>query len=365
MNHSELLELRLRNQLISAHAPLSPGEVVRQLGAMQAQDLLGAKWALALRSGPDVSDADVEQAIAEKQLVRSWPMRGTLHFAPPEDLRWMQSVTSKKLIDSAAGRREQLGLTDEQLSRAAEAAAEGLGGGRALERREMLALFEAAGVSTARQRGYHLLWHLSQQGLLCFGPMQGKQPTFVLLDEWLPPTGPIGREEAVALFAKRYFTGHGPATLKDFARWTGLSMAEARAGLAAVTGDFECVSVDGVEYWVVSSAADSAAGWTEAGRTLYLLPGFDEYVVGYGDRQQMFGGFHDDYHSQVAANGMFAPVVVADGQVIGTWKRAVKARDVVVTPALFRKLDRAERVMLAEQVERYGIYLGKPARLAD
>ncbi|HSK47897.1 MAG TPA: winged helix DNA-binding domain-containing protein [Coriobacteriia bacterium] len=364
MNASELLQMRLRAQLVHPHAPVTPGEVVRRMGAMQAQDLLGAKWAVGLRAG-GCTDADVERALADKQMVRSWMMRGTLHFVAPEDLRWMLEVTAPKLFERVAARERQLQLSAEDFDRAGEAAVDGLQGGKALTRKEMFALFEAAGVSTDGQRGYHLLWHLAQQGLLCFGPMQGKQPTFVLLDEWVPPTEPLTREEALARFARRYFVGHGPATLKDFARWMGLPVGEARLGLQAIAGELRSESLDGTEYWfaVQDGDSDDAAYAGDAEWGVYLLPAFDEYVIGYGDREPIFEESHDDYHAQVASNGWFSPVIVAGGRVVGMWKRTVTVKEVVVTPKLVRRVDKTEKKLLAEAVERYGAFLGLPARL--
>ena len=366
MNASDLLQMRLRTQLVHPHAPMTPGEVVRRLGAMQAQDLLGAKWAVGLRAG-GCTDADVERALADKQMVRSWPMRGTLHFVAPEDLRWMLGVTTPKLFERVAARERQLQLSAQDFDRAGDAALEGLHGGGALTRKEMFALFEAAGVSTDGQRGYHLLWHLAHQGLLCFGPMQGKQPTFVLLDEWIPPTEPLTREEALARFARRYFAGHGPATLKDFARWTGLPVGDARSGLQAIAGELRSESIDGTEYWLAAHDGDDDAGPgdADAESAVFLLPAFDEYVIGYGDRGPIFGELHADRHAEVASNGWFSPVIVAGARVVGMWKRSVTAKEVVVTPNLLRKFDKTEKKLLAEAVERYGAFLGLPARLED
>lgn len=360
LDASDLLQLRLRRQLLGEHGPLSAGDVVRRMGAVQAQDLGAAKWAVALRARW-LTDAEIEQAIAEKQLVRSWPMRGTLHFVPPEDLRWMLDLTTPKLFKRASARAKQLRLTAEDFERASVAAEEGLHGGKALTRKETLALFEAAGVSTREQRGYHLLWHLSQQGLLCFGPMRGKQPTFVLLEEWLPTVAAPTHEEALVLFARRYFGGHGPATLKDFARWTGLVMKEARTGLESIATELQRATVDGTDYWMLPSDAENA----QVEPSVHLLPAFDEYLVGYGDRQLIFGEFHDRYRGKIAANGVLSPVVVSRGRVVGSWKRELSTREVAVSATLFRKLDKAERRMLAEAIERYGVYLGLPARLRD
>jgi len=367
MDAAELLQLRLARQMLAEHPPVTPGDVVRRLGAVQAQDLPGAKWALAFRSGGGLTEDAVDQAIAEKQVVRSWPMRGTLHFVAPEDLRWMLDVTTPKLFERAAARERQLELTAEDFRAAREAALAALRGGEALTRKVLLARLEEAGVSTQNQRGYYLLWHLSQEGLLCFGPMRDKQPTFVLLDEWLPPTPPIPRDEAITLFARRYFNGHGPATLQDLARWAGIGVPEARAGLQAVADEFESAEIDGAVHWFAPEAELARAKTRASGDPdgCRLLPAFDEYLVGYGKREPMFTEFHGRYHSRVAANGILTPTVLMGGLVVGTWKRSLRPREVVITVEAFRTLHKSERRNLAEQVAAYGDYLGLPARLAE
>lgn len=362
MTATEILQMRLRNQLISEHEPMAPGAVVARLGAVQAQDLLGAKWAIALRT-PHAHEPDIEQAIAEKRIVRTWPMRGTLHFVSPDDVRWMLALMTPRVIERSAYRDAQLGLDDASYSRSRVVFEEQLSGGVALTRAQMLALLEEAGVRTDGQRGYHILWRLAQEGLVCFGPMQGKAPTFVLLDEWLPPGAhdrPITPDEPLALIAERFFTGHGPATVRDLARWTGLTLTEARAGLASVADRLTLMTYEGEEYWHGTASAGSAAGnETRA----WLLPPWDEYVVGYSNRRIMLGEHHDHYHASISANGMFHPVIVIDGEAVGTWKRKIGKRDVVVAATPFRRLSAGHKKLLAEAVERYGTYLGLPARL--
>ncbi len=215
---------------------------------MQAQDYLGALWAVGLRTAA-CTRADVERALADRQIVRTWPMRGTLHFVAAEDVRWMLELLTPKVIERAAGRRGQLGLDDETVRRAGELFAAALSDAKALTRAEMMGVLEAGGIRTDGQRGYLLLWHHAQRGLLCFGPARGKQQTFVLLDRWVAPAPPVPREEALARIARRYFEGHGPATVEDLARWSGLTLTDARAGLAAVQPELRRTTLEGVEYW--------------------------------------------------------------------------------------------------------------------
>jgi hypothetical protein len=328
---------------------------------MQAQDYAGALWAVGLRCSPDATAADVETAIAERRIVRTWPMRGTLHLVPPEDVRWMLALLAPRQMARAEGRHAQLGLTAADFARAGAIFADALAGGRAFTRAEAMALLESGGIPTAGQRGYHVLWMLAQQGVLCCGPMRGRQQTFVLLDEWVPPGGEpsFGPGEALARLAGNYLAGHGPATVADFAWWAGITKTEARAGMAAIAGDLECIRIDEAEYQLPRGV--SAVPRRGPASPVHLLPGFDEYMLGYTDRSLQLGEHRQTYSSTVSANGMFSPTLVVDGRIAGTWKRAVKKDRVEIALSVFRALDDAGREGLAEAADRYGRFLGLPA----
>ncbi len=223
----EVTALRLTAQRISAPDFERPEDAVRHLLAMQAQDYPGAKWAVGLRV-PLATDATIEAAIADRRIARSWPMRGTLHFVPPEDLGWMLALSAPRLRNSAAKRRADLGITDEQSTAARRIAEQLMAGGSAVRRDALLAGFQSAGLATDGQRGYHLLWQLGHDGVIVFGPADGKQPTFALFDEWITHSRQLDADEALAEFALRYFTSHGPATVQDFAWWSNQTLGDAR-----------------------------------------------------------------------------------------------------------------------------------------
>ncbi len=248
-----IAQQRLGNQSIAPAALLTPGEVVKKLGAMQAQDYLGALWALGLRMQRAV-EADIEQAIANREIIRTWPMRGTLHFVAPEDVRWMPALLAPRILAGAARRHKQLELDEATFAHSETLFINALRNGRSLTRSEMMDVLEQACISTKGQRGYHILWWAAQNGLICFGPRQGKQHTFVLLDEWLPNSKSLSREESLAELAHRYFTGHGPATIQDYIWWSGLPAADARAGLEMVKSQLTHEELDGQTYWFSPSS---------------------------------------------------------------------------------------------------------------
>lgn len=296
-------------QRLAAQHLTSPAKRVvdaaRRLLALQGQDLAAVKWALGVRTA-GATEADVDAAFDAGLLVRAWPLRGTLHVVPADELAWLQALTAERNLARARGRHRELGLDERDVQRARRAAEDALAGKHAHTREEFMALLERAKVSTAGQRGYHLIWTLSQLGVVCWGPLRDGEQCLVLQREWLPQTGLPTREEALARLAARYFDGHGPATLEDLAWWTGLPKSDF-AGLA-----------------VPQPPAVRARS-----RTL-LLPGFDEYFLGYADRTACC----DERHlTRVCpgGNGVFQPMLVVDGRVVGTWKRELRKKELRVT----------------------------------
>lgn len=352
MTATDIARLRLHNQLITRPVLENPGDVVRHLGAVQAQDYLASLWAIGLRL-PKATEADIEQAITERQMVRTWPMRGTIHYVAPEDVRWMLGLLTPRVIARSAGRYRELELDQQVFARSREVLTQALQGGKALSRNAIYEALGRAGISTASSRGLHILGHLAQQGLICFGPRAGKQPTFVLLDEWVPKSRTLGREEALAELARRYFESHGPATLQDFMWWSGLTAAEAKAGLGAVEGELAQVRLEGSGYWF---AQGPRAKGTPP--TAHLLPFFDEFLVAYKDRSAALEAL---YLRQVnAGGGLLNPTVVLEGRVVGTWKRTLKKNAVQVALSLFAPLGKAQIQAIEAAAERYRGFLGLP-----
>jgi hypothetical protein len=353
-----LTALRLAAQRIRASDLATPAAVVRWMLAMQAQDLPGAKWSVGLRS-PGSTEAAVEAACDAGEIVRSWPMRGTLHFVPGEDLGWMLELTTPRSVRSVAARRAILAITERDIERAREVAVTSLAGDRRLSREALLAAIAAGGVHTGGQRGYHFLWYLAQTGTLVLGPAEGRQQTFVLLDEWVRTPRRLERDEALAEIAVRYFRSHGPATVGDLARWSGLTVADVRRGLAVGGDALTTVEIDDVTFQLAPETLEAAP----AAADVHLLPGFDEYLLGYRDRSAALAPEHADAIVP-GGNGMFKPTIVVDGEVVGTWKRSVRARHVAIETTTFDPMASQQREGLAQAAHAYGAYLGREATLA-
>jgi hypothetical protein len=347
-----IASLRIHSQQIAATHFRRPAELVARLLALQAQDYLGTLWAVGLRL-QDSTESAVEQAFAEHTIIRTWPMRGTLHIVSAEDVRWMLDLLAPRRLAQLAYRRRQLDIDEATLSRCREVCQEALQGGKQLARPAMFAVLNAHGISTGGQRGIHILGHLAQEGLLCLGAREGKQFTFALLDEWAPQARRLDRDEALAELARRYFAGHGPATVQDFAWWTGQTLGDARRALSAATPHLVQEQIEGQDYWLAKS--DSAADHDIPG--VYLLPGFDEYMLGYADRSAILDPqYADKIHP--GANGMFSPTLIVDGRIQGTWHRRLKSKSVVVTIAPFEPLSKAQRDAAAQEAERLAGFLG-------
>ncbi|HEX4662548.1 MAG TPA: winged helix DNA-binding domain-containing protein [Candidatus Saccharimonadales bacterium] len=355
MNRELIAWQRLYNQQIIDSRCRSVVEVVSWLGAMQAQDYPGALWAIGLRL-PGSKLADIEKAIARREIIRTWPMRGTLHFVAATDIRWMLELLNYRIVGKINARDQALELTEKVYQRSRDIFTAALQGDKQLRRDEMLQSLEKGGIKTNGQRGYHILCRLAQEGLICFGSHDGKQPTFALLSEWAPTAKSLSREESLAAIAQKFFHSHGPATVADFARWTGLNLTDARFGLEAIKGSLVSEKVDGIDYYLPEIIEVDNQNVTQ------LLPGFDEYMLGYKDRSAALV----ELHAQKIVpgnNGMFLPTIVIDGQVVGLWKRTIGAKSVKINLLPFEKLTGKDLEAIKKAAKRYGDFLGLSANI--
>jgi hypothetical protein len=354
MRARQVVRRRLEAQRISSTAFTRADQAVAWLGAVQAQDYLGALWAVGLRL-VDATERDIERALAERLIVRTWPMRGTLHFVAAADARWMTDLLARRPMAAAANRLRSYGIDEAVLSRARRVLVRHLDGGRRLTRPETYRVLENAGIAAAGQRGLHILWRLAQECLVCFGPRDGKQQTFVLFDEWLPKAKVLPRDEALAALARRYFVSHGPATLRDFAWWSGLTLADASRAIVLAGDRIREEPFDGDRYW---SASDGSAP-AEVRRGAHVLPAFDEFLVGYTDRS---ASVDEHVSGRIAGGGIVHPVVVREGRVIATWRRRTSRREVVCSVRPFTRLDSATTRGLTRALQRYARFLGLDLR---
>lgn len=350
---------RLQNQRIALPISGGPSEVVKHLGAVQAQDYPSALWAIGLRM-KEATQVAVEQAIANREIVRTWPMRGTLHLVAAADVRWMLSLMATRVISLNAARYErEFGLDAKSLAQCRKIITRALADGQPQARSALYATLEQAGQSTSAQRSLHVLGHLAQEGVICQGPRIGKQPSFVLLDAWVPPTAELSREQALGELGLRYFRGHGPATVHDLAWWSGLTLKDTQAALALAKPFLQQETVGDATYWFDPDS--TAAGLDAEAADVHLLPAFDEYLVGYKDRTAALDPAHTK--QVIGVNGIFASNIVIEGRVAGLWKRSSDKQGVAMSITPLRPLKKPERTAIANATQRIGRFLDSPIRL--
>lgn len=339
---------RLARQHIAPPPFAHPAEAVAWMGVMQGQDYSGAKWSVGLRLS-DATDAQIEAALTEKSILRTWLLRGTLFLVAAADLGWIRSLVAPRLLSGQTRRYKELELDEATRNRGADIIARAVEGGQTPNRDAIFALLEENGIAAKGARGYHLLHYASLNGLVCQTTAPRNVPSFTT-----PPEGKaLQREEACAELARRYFRSHGPATLADFMWWSGLAANVARAGLAAVQSELAEVVESGQTYWTAEAAPPRSYP------DVILLPGFDEYLLGYKERSAVLP---PQYARRVApgGNGVFFPTIVSRGQVVGTWKRDIKKAGLTLIPAPFEGLSAAEEEGFAGAARRYADYLQLP-----
>ncbi len=327
---------RLRAQRLTGKPLPSPVDAVRWLGAVQAQDYAGAKWALGQRSR--ATDAGIDRLFDEGAILRTHLLRPTWHFVVPDDIRWLIGLTGARIRAGLAARYRELELDDRVVARATAAFAAAMAGGRHLTRAEVGQVLRAARISPEGQRLPHLIMRAELDALVVSGPRRGKQFTYALLEERVPKTRVLERTEAVVELTHRYFRSHGPAQLQDFVWWSGLTTSDAKMGISRAGAALEHRLVDGTDYWYDAEAA----GTYGAEGVAHLLPNFDEYTVGYRDRAALIHADHPFEPALHSFGSVLSNVVLVGGSVRGSWRRRPARGKVVVevrTPHRFSAME--------------------------
>ncbi len=327
MKKNEILYSRLLNQCLTQSALSTPSELVHSLACIQAQDFPNAKWGMGVRI-PGSTDSDIEKAISDYSVIRTWLFRGTLHIVTVEDLPWILGLLSKKLIQAGMSRNRQLGLDEKTLQTSVKLISKKLKDGKAHTRESINEFLNQNRIKTPDNTLAHLLQYSALNGIICFGPKKRSEFTFVLLDSVLKKKHSMKRDEALFELASRYFQSHGPATLKDFIWWSGLTVTDARKAVEMARATLNLEIFEGNEYFMSGGAMDILKD-----ESLYLLPAFDSYLLGFRDRSI----FLDDLNKSkvISVNGIFRPIIVKDGKIIGIWKRTLVKNKLIVETNFF------------------------------
>lgn len=348
MTINELPALRLQNQKIIHSNLKTPHDAVAWLGAVQSQDLPASLHAVGLRI-PGSTEQEIEAAITDRTIVRTWPMRSTIHLLPAEDALWITRLLGPRQNKKGASIYRNLSLTDTLLEQAGEVLRKCLANSPK-DRAEIYAALEKAGIPTGEGRGLHIIKYWGQEGLLCIAPRIRKQHTFALLETWVRHNTIASSDEGFSILAGRYFKSHGPATLKDFMWWTGATKAEASKGLEAVKHLFDTQTINGQEYFFSPVKTMPTLDSNQA----ILLPAFDEYTVAYADRSAVI----DTKDMKKVYYGI-NPNIVIGGQVLGTWKRIFKAKAAHITLLPFSHFSSVQLDEISKAAQRYETFIEK------
>ncbi|HSD37092.1 MAG TPA: winged helix DNA-binding domain-containing protein [Rhodocyclaceae bacterium] len=329
----------------------SPADVLAWFGAMQAQDYASARWALGVRCTA-LSEAAVMQAIEEGRIVRTWALRNTLQLISARDVHWLIGLIGPVMLARNAARYRKYGLDAAGFEKVDAHIRIVLHGGQKLTREELFAALEQGAIDTTGMRGACILYRAALSGCICPASLRGKQQTYALLDEWVPVKNLLDRDAALGELALRYFRSHGPASLRDFAWWSGLSLIDARRGLSLARLSLREVHIGEEACWLSQSLLPDDAGSPSA----HLLPAFDEYFLGYANRTLTLESRH--FPRVMTNNGIFRPTMLVDGEIVGIWARTLKKGAVSVASQPFRKLANDEMEALNLAARRHADFLG-------
>lgn len=352
MTLSEIAHQRLINQRLVDTKFISPREVVGWLGAVQAQDYYMAKWAIGTRM-LHPTDQIVEASINRCEIVRTHVMRPTWHFVLAEDIRWMLSLTAPSIKSAMKTYQLKLELNEKIFSKTNDIIARLLEGNNYMTRAEIVAELKKKKIKADNLQATHIMFDAELNGIVCNGPMRGKQFTYALMDERIPKTKSITREEALHKLAKKYFTGHGPATIQDFMWWSGLPAADAKKGLDLAKESFVSEKIDNKVFW----SGEGLKNPPLYNQTIPLfLPAYDEFMIGYTDRS---ASLHPKFAKLIlVGNGIFRPIIVREGKAIGIWLRTVKKNHVLINTKFFSGKEKMRKSEILSQLKPFEKFLG-------
>jgi hypothetical protein len=355
-NLSDIAEMRLAGQQLAGTTFKTPREIVGWMGALQAQDFNMAKWAVGVRL-PGSTEWSIEDAFDKGEILRSHLLRPTWHLVSADDIYWLLELTAPHVKASLRSRHRELGLTQKTLAKSNETIAATLHGGRHLTREEMIAVLKKGRIRVNDPQGYvHLIMVAELEGIICSGVMRQKKQTYALLAERAPGKKTLSRDKALAELAKRYFASHGPATLRDFVWWSGLPAADARKSLELAGPGIVSRTTGSRTFWL-SKSLSLSPGRGNGQDAVHLLPAFDEFTISYKDRSASIQV--ENHGRAVSSNGVFRPLVMLNGQVVGIWKR-ISAKDrMIVETRLFGPPDKKIMDLIKNETAAYGRFLNQ------
>ncbi len=351
---ADVVQHRLVNQQLVNATCKTPKDLVRHMGALQAQDYAMAKWAIGVRLSGS-TDASIEKAIDAGDIIRTHILRPTWHFVAAEDVRWMMTLTAPHVNRLTSTMYRQLELDDAVWAKTNKIITRLLEGGKQLTREEIMTALYQENIPTNDLRAAHIMFRAELDQVVCSGPRRGKQFTYALFEERVPPGKPLTRQEALAKLTERYFTSHGPATIADFSWWSGLTITEIKQGLELIKPALISEAIGSQTYWFSPKQADKVL----VNESMHLLPAFDEFTISYKDRSHCL----DEVIAKEAilGNGIFKPMLVVNGKVTGIWRRTLKKNVVSVQLHFPDQAAETDRELFTPCIEEYGRFLNLKA----
>jgi hypothetical protein len=345
MTPEEIRLRRLYNQHVLAPSLNDPTQVVAHLAAMQAQEYAHAKWAIALRMKEPVTDDAIEILFTEGKILRTHMLRPTWHFVAPQDIRWMLELTAPRVNAVNAFTYRRYGLDDKVFSKSNTLIEKLLRDNNYLTRDAIKDELKKTGITGDGIMLSAIMMKAELDGLICSGPRIGNQFSYALLEERVPPAKKLTKQEALKELTLRYFTSRGPATIKDYTTWSGLTVKEAKEGLS-LNPDLDKVTIEGAEYYFTGDVPK-----VKGGKVTFLMPDYDEYGMGYKDRSVL----------KIPASPekpKFDRMLIVDGVIAGSWRRTLQKDTVLLDIQLFKGYSASDKA-IEEAITKYENFLSK------
>jgi Winged helix DNA-binding domain len=370
MDAAGIARWRMRNVGLSGPRASGYTEVIRRLGAVQAQDYGPAKWSLGQRT-VGASDSLVDEAFSAGTILRTHVLRPTWHFVLPEDLLWLLELTAARVHALNRYYYRQQGLDGALQKRCSSLIAAALKGENYLTKAEIKLLLEGAGIESAGLRLGYIMIHAELERLFCSGPLRGKQQTYALVEERVADVATHRtRDESLAELTWRYFSSHGPATVKDFRWWSSLTTSDISRGLYFVGDRLMSEVFDGETYWFEDREHETGRNIAtppqvqKSSSTVHLVQAYDEYVVGY-TRSKFLLDLSGAARSRSPTRAIFNHIILLDSQVAGHWKRAIKKGVVRIEAVLDAPFNEAQGQALLVSAEQHAAFLGLSVELSS
>ena len=355
MTHSDISHIRIQNQQLSQAHFSTAKELVGYMGAMQAQDFPMARWAVGVRL-PEMNDEIIAKAYNDAEIIRTHVMRPTWHFVSPNDIYWMLELTAPRIKPILKSSIMRLELTTNTINKCYQILENELSNNRSLTRENIKQLFEDENIRTDDNRLSHIMMNAELDSLVCSGPLKNNKLTYALLNERVPDKLLLSRDESLAELAQRYFKSHGPATIRDFVWWSGLSVTDAKKSLEMNKGNLICKKIENEAYWFSDFNVQQINQ-----PSVHLLPAFDEIIISYRDRNAIINESHNK--KAISENGIFRPVIVVDGQVCGIWRRTTQKNTAKIEVSLFDQHDDETLTSIENKVSNYVHFINKSVQL--